>query len=180
MLKKFICLFILVIQFTQITLAVNKESLNVTCNQLILSSQLKKYYSGYQYDITNRSDSNLEIISAQIVNGNDGSIAYATTNNNEPSAVAKTWIIAGPIGLVTAGIAWIVGIIATPFVAIISSSKKKKSQIESLSYSNKIPLGYINSDETVSVNTLVIIGSKPSLQLTVKDLSDNKIYSFNY
>ena len=56
-------------------------------------------------------------------------IAYTTTMNNEPSEMARTWIIAGSVGLLTLEIGWVVGLLATPIVAIVSAKNKKKTQI---------------------------------------------------
>ena len=107
--------------------------------------QLKKYYTGHEYVIENKSNSTVNVVNAQIVNGYDGNIAFTTTMNNEPSAMARTWIIAGPIGLFTLGIGWVLGLLATPVVAIVSS-KNKTVEIERI-FNFKYPFEYISGYE---------------------------------
>ena len=178
--KKIISIMLLFVFLVSPCLAFNNTDLNVVTSQVSLSTQLKKYYNGYQYTITNNTQSKINIVNAQIVNGNDGSMAYTTTMNNEPSAMARTWIIAGPVGLFTLGVGWILGLIATPFVAIASNNNKKKTQTESIAYTNMLTLGILNSGETTTVSTLVPIGSKPQLKLTVQSSKDNKLHSVTY
>lgn len=178
--KKIVC-FLLVISLLHMPcLAFVNSNLDVTVTQIPLSTQLKKYYNGYEYKITNVSKTKFNIVNAQIVNGNDGSIAFTTTMNNEPSAMTRTWLVAGPLGLVTLGAGWILGLLVTPFVAIVSSNNKKKTQTESITYTNLIPLGVINSGENIGVNTLVPIGSKPQLKLTIQDCRTNALNSVVY
>ena len=126
--KKIVAI-ILILSFTVLPCsAFTNKDLHITATQIPLSTQLKKYYNGYEYKIENVSKTKLNITNAQIVNGNDGSIAYTTTTNNEPSAMARTWMIAGPIGLFTLGAGWVLGLLVTPFVAIASNNNKKKAQ----------------------------------------------------
>lgn len=161
-------------------LAFTSHDLDVNMVQVPLTTQLKKYYNGYEYTLTNVSSESLNIANAQILNGNDGGIAYTSTMNNEPSAMARTWAIAGPIGLFTLGIGWILGGIASPFVAVASSNNKKKTQTESLAYTNIIPLGSINAGESRTVSTLVPIGSKPQLKITIHENKTNKLQTVTY
>ena len=100
--------------------------------------------------------------------------------NNEPSAMARTWIIAGPVGLFTLGIGWAVGLLATPIVAIVSAKNKKKTQIESIPYSNLVALGELNSGDLTTVSTLVPIGCKPQLKLTIQDIKTRQLHAINY
>ena len=160
--------------------AISHTDIDVTMNQVPLSTQLKKYYCGYEYKITNTSKSKINIVNAQIINGNDGNVAYTTTMNNEPSAMARTWIIAGPVGLFTLGIGWAVGLLATPVVAIVTNKNKKKTQTESIAYSNIITLGILNAGESTQVSTLVPIGSKPQVKLTVQDIKTNQLEMLTY
>lgn len=178
--KKFISVLIVVILLGSPCMAFNSRDLDVTVTQIPLATQLKKYYNGYEYTLTNVSKTKINIANAQVVNGNDGSIAFTNTMNNEPSAMARTWMIAGPIGLVTLGIGWIAGLLATPFVAIVSSNNKKKTQSESLSYTNMVTLGYLNAGDATTVSTLVPIGSKPLLKLTVQDTKTGNLHSVSY
>lgn len=160
--------------------AFDKKDLDVVINQVPLTTQLSKYYNGYEYNLTNKSKYKITIVNAQVINGYDGNIAFTNTMNNEPSAMARTWIIAGPIGLFTLGIGWALGLVATPIVAIVSNKNKKKTQTESIAFSNLLQLGELNSGETSIVSTLVPIGSKPQLKLTIQDEKTKQLYSVAY
>ena len=175
--KKIMCLLLVCLWGNLNCFGFTNSNLDIVVTQIPLTSHLKKYYNGYQYKITNVSKNKYNILSAQIINGNDGNIAFATTKNNEPSAIARTWMIAGPAGLFSLGIGWVLGLIATPIVAITSNNNEKKVQIECLSYTNLIPLGIINTGEDVNINTLVPIGSKPQLKITIQDCQTNVLYT---
>lgn len=41
-------------------------------------------------------------------------------------------------------------------------------------------LGYLNAGETTTVSTLVPIGSKPQLKLTIQNIKTNKLHSAAY
>lgn len=178
--KKVLSTLLVVFIMTMPCYAFTSTDFDVTQSQIALSTQLKKYYNGYEYSITNVSKEKLNITNAQIVNGYDGNLAYTSTMNNEPSAMARTWIIAGPVGLFTLGIGWVLGLLATPVVAIVSGNNKKKTRTESLAYSNVIQLGYINPGESQTVSTLVPIGSKPQLKLTIQDNKTRQLQSVTY
>ena len=178
--KRFLCVLLSMVLLSAPCFAFTKNELNIVVAQSQLSTLLKNYYIGYEYTIANQSKTKINIVNAQIVNGYDGNIAYTTTMNNEPSAMARTWIIAGPVGLFTFGIGWIVGLVATPVVAIVSNKNKKQTQIESIPYSNIITLGELNSGESTTVSTLVPIGSKPQLKLTIQDEKTKQLYSISY
>lgn len=180
--KKILCLLLSFIILSAPCFAFDSKDLNVTVSNVPLTTQLAKYYQGYEYTLLNQSKtkSKINIVNAQIVNGYDGNIAYTNTMNNEPSAMARTWIIAGPVGLFTLGIGWVVGLIATPVVAIVSNKNKKKTQSESLAYSNIIQLNELNHGESTHVSTLVPIGSKPQLRLTVQDEKTKELHAVIY
>lgn len=178
--KKILSVLLSFALFTAPCFAFVSSDLKITSTQVPLSTQLKKYYTGHEYVIENKSNSTINVVNAQIVNGYDGNIAFTTTMNNEPSAMARTWIIAGPIGLFTLGIGWVLGLLATPVVAIVSSKNKKKTQTESIPYSNMVALGELNTGDSTTVSTLVPIGSKPQLKLTIQDVKTKQLHSVNY
>lgn len=177
--KKCLILTLILIYLILPCRAITSNDINIIKTQIPLSTQLKKYYNGFEYKITNNSKSKINIINAQVINGNDGSIAYTTTMNNEPSAMARTWIIAGPVGLVTLGIGWALGLLAMPIVAVVSSNNKRKTQNESISYTNMINLGILNCGESTNVKTLCPIGSTTQIKITIQDLKDNKLLTIN-
>jgi len=145
------------------------DNLEITCTPFILNSKLKKEYSGYEYSITNNYKNKINIVNARIINGNDGNTAYQTAHNNSGSAMGTTWAIAGPAGLFTLGLGWIVGLIATPIVWVVSKNNDKDMRTESIPYTNTVPIGYIASGDTITVKSLVPLGSKPQLKLTIMD-----------
>jgi len=169
---------LLILSYTSLPIfAFDKNDLDITLNQLPLTTQLSKYYNGYEYNLTNKSTRKISIVNAQIINGHDGNVAFINTMNNEPSAMARTWVIAGPVGLFTAGIGWVLGLIATPIVAIKSNKNKKKTQTESIAFSNLLQVSELNSGESTTINSLIPIGSKPQLKLTIQDEKTKQLYS---
>ena len=93
-------------------------------------------------------------------------------------AMGVTWAIAGPVGLFTLGIGWIVGLLATPIVWVVQNNKNKKNRAEGMAYTNIVPVGVLNASESVSVKTLVPIGAQPQLKLTIMDSKKN-LHSVN-
>ena len=150
---------------------VNFEQLDVQLESVPLSSKLKKDFSGYEYVITNNFKEPINIVSAQIKNGQDGNVAYQ--KSEAEGAIGVTWAIAGPVGLFTLGIGWAVGLIATPIVWVVQNNKNKKIRSESTAYTNIVPMGVLNSNETITVKTLVPIGSQPQIKLTIMDQRKN-------
>lgn len=169
--KKYIILSLILIysSLPSMVLANQYDKLEINRSSYILTSKLKKDYSGYEYTITNNTKTKINIVNAQILNGNDGNTAYQTALNNSGSAMATTWAIAGPVGLFTLGIGWIAGLIATPIVWVVSKNNDKKMRTESIPYTNTVPIGYLASGDFVTVKSLVPIGSTPQLKLTIMD-----------
>lgn len=147
------------------------SQLDIQLNQTVLNSKLKKDFSGYEYIITNNFKEPINIVNAQIRNGIDGNLGYQ--KSEAEGAIGVTWAIAGPVGLFTLGIGWIVGLIATPIVWVVQNNKNKKTKVESVAYTNIVPIGIINANESITVKTLVPIGSKPQLKLNIMDKYKN-------
>ena len=171
--KRFISLFLLVCFWSlqNSCFAVDYTQLDVSKNMMVLNSRLKKDFAGYEYIITNNFNEEINIVNAQIINGQDGNTAYMKSEGE--GAIGVTWAIAGPVGLFTLGIGWVVGIIATPIVWIVQNNKNKKTRTESMAYSNIVPIGTLNTAESIQVKTLVPIGSQPQLKLTIMDKKKN-------
>lgn len=170
--KKIICLLLLMSFLKiQICFAIDYSSIDIQLSSVPLNSRLKKDFSGYQYTITNNLNEKINILSAQIINGHDGNSAYM--KSEAEGGIGTTWAIAGPVGLFTLGIGWVAGLVATPIVWAVQNSKNKKTRAESLSYTNIVPMGYLNSTESVTIRTLVPIGSKPQIKLNVMDDKKN-------
>jgi hypothetical protein len=147
--------------------AIEYEMLDVQKISVPLNSRLKKDFAGYEYKITNNFNESINIVNAQINNGQDGNTAYMRSESE--GAIGITWAIAGPVGLFTFGIGWIAGIVATPIVWVVQNNKNKKARTESVAYNNTVPIGILNPSESLSVKTLVPIGSQPQLKLTIMD-----------
>ena len=178
--KKILCTLLAITILNIPCYSFNRNNLDVQINNIELSSQLKKHYNAYEYKITNTSKIKWEIQNVSIVNGTNGDIAYKFAIKNEPSALARTWIIAGPVGLFTLGIGWILGIAATPIVLIVSNNNKKKVRSESITYTNSLKLGTLNYNETVTLKTLTSIGCTPQIELIIKNLKTNEIFTVLY
>lgn len=160
--------------------AIQRTDISVIQNQIPLKSRLKKEYTGHEYKITNESKSTINIVNAQIINGVDGSVGYNAVEEGGGKSVGILWAVCGPVGLFTLGIGWVAGLIGTPIAWIIGNNKDKKARKESIPYSNIVPLGNIGKMESVSVMSLVPIGSKPQLKLSIYDEKTKDYQSFIY
>ena len=167
--KKIVSLVLLVcyLSLQNACLAVDYSQLDVQKQMMVLTSRLKKDFAGYEYTITNNFNEKINVVNAQILNGQDGNTAYMKSEGE--GAIAVTWAIAGPVGLFTLGIGWAVGLLATPIVWGVQNNKNKKTRTESMSYTNIVPIGILNPAESVQVKTLVPLGSQPQLKITVMD-----------
>lgn len=178
--KKFFCLFLLSLLFNlQLSCFAEfaKDKVDVQLTQIPLSSKLKKDYNGYRYTVTNNSGENVNIVNAQVTNAVNGSIAYNAVNDGHP--IGTTWAICGPLGLITLGVAWIGGIIATPIVWVVSEGNNKKAQKESISYPNIINIGTVANGDVLTTEFLVPIGTKPQLKMTVQPEKTKELVNIN-
>jgi len=153
------------------------NNIMVSQTELPLRSNLKKEYTAYSYEIQNMSKQDIQLVNAQIQNGTNGSVAIQNVTDGHP--IGTTWAICGPIGLITLGIGWAVGLVATPVVWLVSSSNTKKVRNEAIAYSNIVNLGYLKTGESTSVNTLVPIGTKPQLKLTLQGQKSKDLIMIN-
>ena len=102
--KKIVSLVLLVcyLSLQNTCLAVDYSQLDVQKQMMVLTSRLKKDFAGYEYIITNNFNEKINVVNAQILNGQDGNTAYMKSEGE--GAIAVTWAIAGPVGLFTLGI----------------------------------------------------------------------------
>lgn len=142
------------------------NDIQIDLQNVPLSSRLKGDYMGYKFTIMNKSNSTVEVVNAQIINGQDGSMAARMVADG--SGVGPMWAIMGPAGLFTFGIAWLVGIVATPILFVTDNSRNKKAKKEGQSFNNIVDLGPLLAGNTIELQTLVPIGTKPQLKLTYK------------
>lgn len=171
-----ICIFLL----NNVCFASTTDDISVSRTEKILKSELKKYYAGFEYIITNNSQKRLNILNAQIANGTNGSIAYNQSEVSSGKSIGVLWAVMGPVGIFTFGIGWLAGIIGTPVAWLIGHNKNKKLRNESMLYTNMIPLGYIEPQENITVLTLIPLGAQPQLKLTVYDDKSKNYNVFNY
>lgn len=177
--KKILTLFL-----TILFLGMNSEALafvdinkiEITKNQIPLNSKLKKRYSGYEYIIKNNDKYKINVLNAQILNGNDGNIAFNTVEQGSGGAIGTVWAICGPTGLFTFGLGWLAGVVATPIAWLVANNSDKRANIESVSYTNIVPIGYIGSGEIIHVKTLVPIGSVPQIKISILDEKTKELY----
>lgn len=150
------------------------EKVIITKSQLPLNSKFKNKYNAYKYDITNKSNHDISIVNSQIINGLDGSIAFYTISNDN-TGLGYVWAICGPAGFYSFGIAWAAGLLATPIVWLVSSSKNKKARVEGMAYSNIVNLYQLEKGKSTTIQTLVPIGAQPQLILTIQDQSSKSL-----
>jgi hypothetical protein len=142
------------------------------------STKLRKYFRGYSFTVQNKATRPVHLINAQVKNGIDGSMAYALIDDG--SGVGIWWAICGPVGLITFGIGWAVGLVGTPVYLIVNSVKKKKARVESLAYTSVVDLGVLNTGDTIEVKTLARLGTKPQLKLTMQDTDTKEVFSVSH
>lgn len=178
--KKFFCFILLsiMLNFQLMCLADDiKDKMNVSLEQIPITSKLKKNYNGYRYTISNNSDQNINLVNAQVLNAVNGSVAYNAVNDGHP--IGTTWAIAGPVGLFTLGIGWVIGLIATPIVYVVSESNNKKAQVESVAYPNIVNIGTLSKGESITTEFLVPIGARPQLKMTVQPEKSKDLVNLN-
>lgn len=166
--KTLVLLLILLITLNHSAFAANAgDYISIDMTQIPLNSKLKKDYQAFKYEITNTSSQNINLVNAQIANGQNGAAASNAVDNG--SGVGTLWAVMGPVGLFTFGIGWIVGLVGTPIVLLTSKGTNKKARQESQAYSNIVDLGLLTSGDSTSVQTLVPIGATPQLKVTFQD-----------
>lgn len=177
--KKLFCLLLIILlNFQAICFAnLSEKDVQVSLTQVPLNSRLKKQYNAYRYTITNNSNQDVSLVNAQINNAVSGNIAYQAVDNGHP--IGTTWAICGPLGLVTFGLGWVAGIVATPIVWLTSEKDLKKAQVESVSYPNIVNIGTIQKGEVVTTDFLVPIGTKPQIRLTVQPEKSKELVNIN-
>jgi hypothetical protein len=143
------------------------ELVSIDLSSIPLSSKLKKDYAGYKYVVTNTSSNDINLVNAQIINGADGATGFAAVDDG--SGVGTLWAIMGPVGLFSLGIGWAVGLLLTPVMLITNGGKNKKAKSEGQAFSNIVNLGIMKSGDSTTFQTLVPIGAKPQLKLTVQN-----------
>lgn len=178
--KKILSLILLValLQSNLVCLASDlSNGVQITLSQIPLCSKLKRNYNGYKYTIVNNSNQNLNLVNAQVDNAVNGSVAYRDVSDGHPLAI--TWAIAGPVGLFTFGLGWAAGVIASPIVWVVSESRNKRAQKESIAYPNIVNLGVINRGESIETTFLVPIGTKPQFKMTVQPEKSKELETIN-
>ena len=126
--------------------ALEETDIAVSFNPKKLKSKLKRQYKGYELVILNNSEETVEIVNSLIQNGVNGEIAYNTVEESPGGSVGILWAYCGPLGLISFGIGWVVGLIETPILYFGVKRSNKKAKEESLLYSN------IVSNDTLEKN----------------------------
>lgn len=171
--KNFIIFVLTFSIFFNVNLKAFAQDLNVAREPVLLQSRLKGDYNGYKYTITNKSDGDLELVNATITNGQDGAIASDVVADG--SGVGTMWAIMGPAGLVSFGITWLVGIVATPIMLVTDKMRNSKARKEGLNFNNLVDLGLLPAGQSTEVNTLIRKGAQPQLKITYKSPSSSEL-----
>ncbi len=149
--------------------AIEENDITVEFNQQKLKSKLKRKYKGYEIVITNNNENGTEILNASVEDGLNGNIAYNAVEESPGGSVGGLWIVAGPMGLITFGIAWVIGIIETPILYFSVKHSNNKAWEESLKYTNKIELKILEKNDNITAYTLIPKKTAPALNLKIKD-----------
>lgn len=121
------------------------------------SSRLKGNFDGYTCSITSRCKDNVRIMTADIPNGFSGSQAVKSTKGD----ARLSYYIWGGVGYA------------------ITKGRNNSASKESAFFENSLPKGILTTGNMVKTKTLIQKSEKPELNLIIKNLNDNKIYSIN-
>lgn len=141
----------------QSTVAITEDQaanmIKIQKQPVILNSHLKKRFNAYRVTVTNDYPGSLDLTSASVSNGTNGSVA---ADNTKTSYVNILWGL--PLWLLGMGIA-----------AVVITGKNDKADTEAATYTNQIPTGSLTKHETITFNTLVPMGQTPDLKLKFED-----------
>ena len=147
---------IMCVLFTQeVVFALENGNISVDFKEQKLKSKLKRQYKGYEVIIVNKDEKPINIEKFEVVNGVNGEVAYNTVYESPGGTVGQLWIVCGPLGLISFGIAWVIGLIETPIAYFVVKKLNKNAKEESLLYLNKIETDTLEANEKTSVYTLI-------------------------
>lgn len=121
------------------------------------SSRLKGNFNGYTCNITSRCKDNIRILTADIPNGFSGSQAVKSTKGD----ARVSYYLWGGLGY------------------LITKGRNNSAYKESALFENKLRKGIITTGNVITTKTLIQQPEVPEINLIIKNLTDNKIYSIN-
>lgn len=151
--------------------------IDVTKSAVPLHSRLAKTYSAYTYTISNNSDSAVELMHGEIVNGVSGQGAALGAEKSSAAAVGSVLVGGAALIFVTFGISFLAGLFAAPVIYATNNHANKKTISEGLGYPNQCPTGVISHGETLAFNALAPIGQAPQLKLSFRNTDTNELFS---
>lgn len=129
------------------------QMVKVEKSPILLQSHLRKRFAAYKVTVTNQYPGNLDLTSASVDNGTQGTIAADSTST---SYVNVLWGL--PLWLLGMGIA-----------AVVISGKNSKAETEGAQFSNQVPTNTLMKNDSLTFNTLVPTGETPHVKLHFED-----------
>lgn len=155
----------------------NHIQIDATKSQIQLHSRLRKQYTGYAYTISNNTPDQLELMHAEIVNGMNGQGAALGVQKSSAAAIGSVLGGGLVLGIVTFGISFLAGLVATPFIYGINAHKNNKAIAEGMPYSNQVPTGIIPAGDSIQFNTLTPLNQTPQVKMTFRNSVTNEIFA---
>ncbi len=153
-----------------------EDNIIISNSQIPLESRLKEKFNGLKFTITNLNEKPVQLIKAEIQDAYSGGVALQDVDLGY--GIGTTWMIAGPVGLYTLGLGWVVGIIATPIVYHKGKKEVKKTRSEAKLFSNKFTATVLQPGESISTNALLRSWDEPKVQIILKEENKEKFVNF--
>lgn len=162
--KKFICIVLnLVFLINSVYAANADEILSINTKIYPLNSRLKKNFFAREYRIKNLSNKTVLIKEIIAPSACESYEAVELSNALNDSGVGKWWLIMGPLGFLTFGFTWSLGIIGTPIIFLIDRSRKSKTNSEANQFNRVDEEATLLPSEEISARTLYKMSESPKM-----------------
>jgi hypothetical protein len=154
------------------------ECFGATKTQIPLkSSRLNETYQAYKITIQNDCAFPVEVINAQAASATSGLSAYHMVKKSSASVWGSVLGAGFVLSIVTFGISFVVALVAWPIIAGVNGSKNATARKESMKFTDIVPIGLMNTGESVEMLSLFPIGQKPQLKFTMKQQNAVPLYT---
>ncbi len=151
--------------------------IDATKSLIQLHSRLRKEFTAYAYTVSNNTGGEIELLHAEIVNGMNGQGAALGVQKSSAGAIGA--LIGGGLllGIVTFGITFLAGLLASPIVYAVNHHGNHKAIAEGMPYSNQVPTGVMADGDSIQFTTLTPLNQNPQVKMTFRNLATNEIFS---
>jgi len=162
--KKFICIVLNLFFLMNSVYAANaNEIFSIDTKIFPLSSRLKNNFFAREYRIKNISNKTVLIKEIIAPNAKESYEAIQLGNALNDSGIGKWWLIMGPLGFLTFGLTWTVGLIGTPIIFFIDRSRKSKTNSEANQFNRVDEAATLLPSEEISARTLYKMSESPKM-----------------